>query len=51
MRCLSTVHTLDKNLIKTDGLSSANLIPEEFIETIIVENGRLEKVLDYFMYL
>jgi hypothetical protein len=51
VRCLSTVHALDENIIQTHGFSSAALITEEFIEKNTIGDQHLEKVLNYFMNL
>lgn len=48
VRCLSTVHTLDAKVIKTNGLSFANFNIREIIETeysVIDEEQRLAEVL------
>uniref|UniRef100_A0A2S2QDZ2 Uncharacterized protein n=1 Tax=Sipha flava TaxID=143950 RepID=A0A2S2QDZ2_9HEMI len=43
VRCLSTVHALDENIIQTHGFSSAALITEEFIEKNTIGDQHLEK--------
>lgn len=51
MRCLSTVHTLDENILQTHGFSSATLITEEFIEKNTIGEQRSKKVSNYCMHL